>query len=152
MRFVGYSLPLQNQPENDCREKGRVGINLSFHSTEPEGIAESISQCTDQTTPHDSDHLSQRGFFAVFHHDLAGKMGDTPEKEQDSQPAKQSRHRIYHLCNCGRVGCELCKQIGRQHKERRSGRMPYFQLISRRNELTTIPEAGSGFDSHQIDG
>ena len=79
-------------------------------------------------------------------------MRDTPKKEQDCQSAKQGRHRIHHFCHSGRIGCKLREQVGRQHKERCSGRMPYFQLVSRRNELTAIPETGSGFDSHQIDG
>lgn len=79
-------------------------------------------------------------------------MRDTPEQEQDCQPAKECRHRIDHFSHCGSIRRQLREQVGRQHKERCSGRMPNFQFKSRRDELTTIPETGSGFDSHQING
>ena len=38
MRFVGYIFPLQNKPEYNGCEQGRIGINLPFYGAEPESV------------------------------------------------------------------------------------------------------------------
>ena len=48
MGLISMILPFQDQPEYQGCKGGRVGIYLSFHCTEPEGVAE----CVDQRSYH----------------------------------------------------------------------------------------------------
>ena len=58
--LVGYIFPFQNQPEyNGCKEGGE-SIYFAFYGREPEGVAEGVDQCADQSATHDSDKLSFR--------------------------------------------------------------------------------------------
>ena len=129
MRGISHRFPFQDQPEYQGRKQRRIGIYLSFDSREPECITEGISQSTYQTGTHDRNGLAHRDLLRILNDNLFGQMGDTPEKEQDSQTTEQGRHGIHHLGYRRRIGSKLGKQIRRQHEERCSGRMPYFQFI-----------------------
>ena len=152
VRTVGGLLPLQDEPEHRGGEQRRIGVHLALHGAEPERIAERIRQSAHQAATHDGDQLSRRDLRAVFHHDLAGQVRDAPEQEQDRQAAEEGGHRVDHQRYLRGVGGELREQVGGQHKERRSRRMPYFQLVCRGDELTAIPEAGGGLHCHQVNG
>ena len=45
IRSVGLVVPLCHRPEHQRSDKGRHGVHLSFHSREPECVAECICKC-----------------------------------------------------------------------------------------------------------
>ena len=56
-RVIGLTLPLQDEPEHQGREKARKGIDLSFHRREPERVTEGVGQCSYYSTGFNADDL-----------------------------------------------------------------------------------------------
>ena len=111
MRLVGHIFPFQNQPEyNGCKEGGE-SIYFAFYGREPEGVAEGVDQCADQSATHDSDKLSFRDVVLVGDYQFAYQMGDAPEKEQDTGTAHQGTHIIHQFCHGGHIGGKLGEQV-----------------------------------------
>ena len=48
------------------------------------------------------------------------------------------------------VVSELCEEVRREHKERRTGRVTHLELVSRGNELRAIPKACRGLHRHAV--
>ena len=151
VRLVGYIFPFQNQPEyNGCKEGGE-SIYFAFYGREPEGVAEGVDQCADQSATHDSDKLSFRDVVLVGDYQFAYQMGDAPEKEQDTGTAHQCAHVVYHLRYGGYIGGELREQVRYQHEERCAGRVSYFQFITGSYKLGTVPKTCGRFYCQAVD-
>ena len=60
MRLIGMIFPFQYQPKHDSGERRRVGINLTFHSGEPECVTPCVDQSAHNTTGLNGDGLAQR--------------------------------------------------------------------------------------------
>ena len=88
----------------------------------------------------------------VRNHQLADKVSDAPEEEQDTGGTHQRAHIVHHLRHSRHIRSELREQIRHQHEERCSGRVTDFQLVSGSNKLRAIPETGSRLYGQAIDG
>jgi len=149
--LIGYVFPFQNQPEYNGCEQGGESIYFAFYGREPEGIAECIDQCADQSATHHCDKLACRDIVFVGDHQFANQVGDAPEKEQDTGAAHEGTHVVYHLRYGSYIGGELRKEIRYQHKEGCAGRVSYFQFITGSYKLGTIPKTGSRFYRQAVD-
>ena len=83
--LVGVFLPLQDEPEYQCREHRGIGIDFPLHGGVPEGVAPGIGQGSRKTAGHDEHGLLPRLHHAVVGNQHAGEVGDGPEEEEDTQ-------------------------------------------------------------------
>ena len=67
-------------------------------------------------------------------------MGNGPIEEKDAGGAQQGTHQIDHAGYLRGVAGEMGEEIGYQHEERSSRRMPYFQFVTCGDKLGTVPE------------
>ena len=81
--LVGVVLPFQDEPEDDGRERRRVGVDLTFDGRKPERVAESVDQRAHQSRGFDGNELAQVHLTPVLQNQLSGEMGDAPEQKED---------------------------------------------------------------------
>ena len=91
--------PFQDEPEYHGREGGGVGIDLTFDSREPEGVAEGVDECSNKSGPLDGYQFCQGDILEPVYQQPAYQMGDAPEKEQDTCGRKKGTHDVDHLCD-----------------------------------------------------
>ena len=115
-----------------------------------ECIAEGVSQSAYHTCAQHGDNFSQAGLVFVLENNLAGQMGDGPEKEKNSQGAENGRHGVdahgYHFGARGK----MCKHASGEHEEGCAWRVSDIEFEGGCNKLTAVPETGCRFDGHQI--
>src|SRR5690554_3088734 len=139
--FIRHILPLEYGPKNHSCKEGRHGINLTFHGRKPKGVRESISQRTNHSGSHNCPN-APAFFLALLHKNFTGKVGNGPEQKRDGKGRSQTRHEVYCESHIGGITCKERKKPPHQHEEGRSGRVPYEQLVRRRDKFSTIPKAG----------
>ena len=142
--------PFEDEPEHDGGKGRRIGINLALHSREPERVGESIDKGAHKSRSLNGNKLAHCHLAPVLQYQLACQMRNAPEQEQYGRRTQQRTHRIHHLCHLRGVACKLREEISREHEERSSRRMAYFQLVAGCNELRTVPEAGCRFNRRAI--
>src|SRR5690554_2278390 len=139
--FIRHILPLEYGPKNHSCEKGRHGINFAFHGRKPKGVRESISQGPNHSGSHNCP-TAPAFFLALLHKNFTSQVGNGPEQKRDGKGRSQTRHEVYCESHIGGITCKERKKPPHQHEEGRSGRVPYEQLVRRRNKFSTIPKAG----------
>ena len=148
--LVGMVFPLQYQPEHDGGEGRRIGIYLAFYGRVPEGVAKRIDQRAHQSGSLDGDEFLHRHLAPVFQDEFPREVCDGPEEEHDTRGGEQRAHGVDHACHLRRVAHELRQQVGREHEERCSRWVSYFQLVSGDDKLRTVPEGGCRLNSAAI--
>ena len=152
VRFVCTVIPLQDEPEYQCRKQTGVGIYFTLYGTEPERIAPRISQCSYQARTHNGYNFSCGQVGIVRTNQFFCQVRDAPKEEKNTRRTHECAHYVNHHRHVRRVGCKLAKQISRQHKKRCAGRMSDFQLIACSDKLRAIPETCGRFYCQAVDG
>ena len=150
MWFVCIFFPLQDKPEHQGGEHGRVGVNLTFDSRKPKRIAPGVGQCTGESAAHHQDELRPRADHAIGADKFACQMCDAPKEEQNAEGREQGRHDVHHERHLRGVTCKLAEEVARQHEERCTGRMAHFKLVCRCDELGAVPKTRRRLHRHAV--
>ncbi len=151
MRLVGVGFPFEYEPKHDCGECRGISVDLALNGTEPERVAESVYQCAHHCRCFYGNQLGHGDYFVSADKQAACEVGYGPEQEQYSCGRQQCAHGVDHACHLRWVACKMREQIGREHEERRSGRVSDFEFVACGDELRTVPKAGCRLNRGAVD-
>ena len=149
--LIGVVFPLEDKPEHNGGEGGRISVDLALDCREPEGITEGIDKRTYQTRSLDGYHAAGGHIAPVLDYQPARKVGDTPEKEENGGGAEQRTHGVDHAGHHRRVAYKLGEEVGGEHEEWCPRWMAYLHLVAGGDKLRTVPERGSRLNGRTID-
>ena len=107
LRTVGLFFPFQNQPKHQGCQKTGEGINLCFDGREPEGVAESIGQCSHCSTAFYTDDIRHGEAFSRRADESLGEVCNGKKQEEDAARTQEGRQEIDHLCHLRRLGGKM---------------------------------------------
>ena len=147
---IGIVFPLENQPEHQGSEHGRVSIYFAFYSREPESVAPSVSQSTSHTTGNNRNSLRQIFYHTLSADEFACQVGDTPKEEQDAECRECGTHHIDPICHLLRARGKEGEKLAGEHEERCTRWVSHFKAIGSSDELGAVPERSRGLYGRDV--